>query len=114
MQNWDMQRMAAAAASAVFSSIGTFFISSLGTTTTLALETGAGLFRVGMGLVQLVVQFLVFASVLYYLLALEIDPIKRSVGILPLSPEVRRRQRGCKRLPVQRTRFHRWLLRCHS
>lgn len=138
-----MQSTASAAASAIASGIGTFFLSGLGTTTSLALETGAcscaplsascslvparlvrlgnaptftrymllnvllkvdvntnkygrmcpagaGILRVGLGLVHLAVQFLVFASVLYYLLALEIDPIQRVVGILPLSPEVGR------------------------
>lgn len=70
--------------------LGSVFLSGVGSTTAVALGTGLGVLRLGLGVVKFLVQLGVFASVLYTLLALDIDPVEQLLRLLPMS-EVR----GC-------------------
>ncbi|WIA18476.1 hypothetical protein OEZ85_009932 [Tetradesmus obliquus] len=65
--------------------LSSVFVSGLGSTTAVALGTGLGVLRLGLGVVKFLVQLGVFASVLYTLLALDIDPVERLLQLLPMS-----------------------------
>lgn len=65
--------------------LGSVFLSGVGSTTAVALGTGLGVLRLGLGVVKFLVQLGVFASVLYTLLALDIDPVEQLLRLLPMS-----------------------------
>jgi predicted PurR-regulated permease PerM len=55
----------------------------------LVLETSIALLRVGLGLIKLAVQAMVWATVLFYLLAMGNDPVAICLELLPISGHAR-------------------------
>ena len=90
----SLQRLAQAAADpliAVGRVAGRLFAGSVGSTTAAALMGGLGVLRLGMGVVKLCAQLMLFLALLYYLLAAQADPLLAAVGVLPLSEPGRQR-----------------------
>jgi hypothetical protein len=71
----------AAPMASTLSGIGGVFMG----TTAVALGTSLSVLRLGLGVVKFLVQVAVFASVLYTLLALGVDPVDRLLHLLPIS-----------------------------
>ena len=84
MGSSSFTRLASAVAApmaSTLSGIGGVFMG----TTAVALGTSLSVLRLGLGVVKFLVQVAVFASVLYTLLALGVDPVDRLLHLLPIS-----------------------------
>lgn len=60
-------------------------VAGMGSGAAVTLGAGLGVLRLGLGVAKFLVQLGVFASVLYTLLALDIDPVEQLVKLLPIS-----------------------------
>ncbi|KAK9807670.1 hypothetical protein WJX72_005850 [[Myrmecia] bisecta] len=83
-----VQRLAKVAMQPLLSigqALGKFAMSSLGSTTNVAMSSGRSVFNIGKGAVTWALQFFVFVGLLYFLLNLETDPLCLALHLMPVS-----------------------------